>query len=202
MGHTSFAVLFVVRLLPVLLLLATLSSPKCFAQASPTLGKSAEISTFAGALSLSPAYGGNRDFGGTVGIDFTRYFNTSRFAPSLEFRANMAHGPVVNEHSYLLGLKEQVQVGQRFYPYVDALWGRGNIHFNQNSGYVGDNSGTIDFGAGLDIDIMPRFQAKIDWQTQRWKLDPAHDAFHPNGVVFGIVYRIPFRRFVSQQDLR
>lgn len=110
------------------------------AQATPTATKTADVSVFAGFLSASPDYGPYRNTGGSLGLNFTRYFHLP-VAPSLELRANLADGDTVNERTYLFGLRAQAEVLRRFHPYADLLVGPGNIHFNfPNGGYTGDNS--------------------------------------------------------------
>ena len=112
----------------------------CFAQATPTATKSADLSVFLGYNSVKPDYGPYRNDGGTFGVDFTRYFHFP-VSPSLELRANFANGTTVNERSYLFGLRAQADSLRRVHPYVDFLAGPGTIHFNfPSGGDTGDNS--------------------------------------------------------------
>ena len=185
----------------VALIIAVSFLPSCYmrAQDEATAKKSADISAFAGFLEWKPDLYPGRDLGATVGVDFTKYIRHSPLAPSFEARVNRASGPVIDETSYLIGLKVQGEVAHRFHPYADVLWGRGTIHYNNNTVYRGDNTGTIDFGAGLDFDINKHWQAKFDWQYQRWE-PGSNQLFHPSGVLFGVVYHMPFRPYVSHKD--
>lgn len=173
------------------------------AQAGITASKSADISVFAGYLNTTPdAYSSPRDSGVTFGVDFTRYFHFP-VAPSLEARANVADGSVVNERSYLFGLKGEVQDIHglpRIHPYADFLAGPGNIHFNfGSSGYVGDNSPVYSLGGGADIDLMRTFQFKVDYQRQHWNTGEV--TFTPGALTIGVTYRIPFHPHVRQSEV-
>lgn len=172
----------------------------CHAQADATLRKKAEISAFGGFLGLSTDAGGSSlDKGGTLGIAYSRFFVSSPLVPTIEARANVASGPYANEKSYLVGGRLGGQIG-RYRPYVDYLFGKGTVHYNTRSVYVGDASAVYDYGFGIDIDLQRNFQFKLDYQTQSWQTNP-NTFFYPSGLLIGVSYRIPFRRYVSERDV-
>ena len=173
--------------------------PHLRAQDESTAKKSAEISPFAGFLMWKPDLYTGTDYGGTVGVDFTKFIRHSPIVPSFEARVTRADGPIINESSYLIGLKLQGEAKHRFHPYADVLWGRGTIHYNQHTFYPGDNTGLIDFGAGLDFDINKHWAAKVDYQWQHWQ-PGSNQIFYPSGLLFGVTYHIPFRPYVSHRD--
>ena len=168
------------------------------AQAVHTATKTADLSGFFGYTTAKPDYGPDRNSGGTIGLDYTRYFHFP-VAPSVELRANFVNGTVVNERSYLAGLRVGGQIG-RLRPYADFLVGPGNIHFNfPNNGYTGDNSIVYSYGGGLEVDIVNNFAAKVDFQGQHWHLgEGANNTFSPSLLTFGFAYHFPFQAHVRQ----
>jgi len=172
------------------------------AQAFSTASKSNAIDLFGGYTNMNPGFGNRRDMGATFGFDFTHYFKHVPVAPSFEARSTFINGPIANERTYLFGVKAETHVGNRFHPYGDFLIGPGNIHFNQQSAssfnLIGDNSTVASFGGGIDIDLRPHWQAKVDYQWQRWDAG-ALQHYHPSGVTFGITYHFPFKPFTARR---
>lgn len=172
------------------------------AQAFPTASKSNSLDIFGGYSNMSPGFGNKRDMGGAVGVDFTHYFRHLPVAPSLEARSTFINGPLANERTYLFGLKAETHIGNRFHPYGNFLIGPGNIHFNQPSAnsffLIGDNSTVTSLGGGVDIDLKPHWQAKIDYQWQRWDAGTLQH-YHPSGITFGVTYRFPFKPFNAKK---
>jgi hypothetical protein len=170
-------------------------------QIDPTAYKTAEIAVFGGYFHADPAYASSHNANGaSLGVNYTRYFHFP-VAPSIEVRANAANGSLVNEKSYLVGLRGVGRSSGRYHPYLEALAGKGTIHFNgNNNGYLGDESAVFDLGGGLDLDVTRSFQFKADVQAQRWHLG-GPNKFYPVGVLVGVTYRIPFKPHVSQRDL-
>lgn len=187
-----------------LTLLALTAAPlaSSFAQAVPTATKSADFSIFFGYATVQPDYGPYRNSGGVLGANFTRYFHFP-VAPSVELRANFANGTTVNERSYLIGLRAQADLLARVHPYANFLAGPGNIHFNfPSDGYTGDNSVVYSYGGGADLDLLNNFAAKVDFQEQHWRLGVGTgNTFHPNLLLFGVTYRIPFQPHVHQGEI-
>jgi len=181
---------------PVLMVMSALMPAlrRCSGQEVPTESKGADISVFGGVTNLAPGYVTGRETGGTAGVDFTRYFAWP-VAPSIEIRANTANGSQVEERSYLVGFRAKAGINWRYHPYVDFLIGKGTIHYDHPvGGYLGDNSMVYSYGGGIDIDVTRSFQAKFDFQEQKWNIGmDASDKFDPNLITIGVVYRIPFK---------
>jgi hypothetical protein len=198
MRHLCFSLLLVFALITIPL----------YSQGIPTESKGMDLAAFGGYLNAnpayvpSPAYPNDRNSGTFFGADLTRYFHLP-VAPSLEVRANFADGAIVDEHSYLGGLRVQGDLFHRYHPYADFLAGYGSIHFNHPTipGYTHDNSTVYSYGGGLDVDLMRHFQARVDFQGQRWALgtDGPNDKFSPSILSIGLRYVIPFKPHVSQQ---
>jgi len=172
----------------------------CSAQEVPTESKGADISVFGGITGLAPGFVSGRETGGTAGVNFTRYFSWP-VAPSVEIRANTANGSQVEERSYLVGFRAQAGINWRYHPYADFMVGKGTIHYDHPAGgYLGDNSTVYSYGGGVDIDVTRNFQAKLDFQEQKWNIGmDASDKFNPNLITIGVAYRIPFRPNVGRR---
>jgi hypothetical protein len=185
-------------LLSLLALVVLAVAPPCArAQASTSASRSADLSVFGGYQITDPAYGPDRDDGGVVGVDFTKYI---RFPvqPSLELRANFDSGTFANEDSYLFGLRGMVPLGF-LQPYVEFLVGPGNVHYPQNSYYRGDNSIVYNYGGGVDIPFLRNFALKLDVQGQHWNTGEIH--FAPVLGTVGVTYHIPFRPHNNQATI-
>jgi hypothetical protein len=186
-------------------MLACFCAASCSAQADNAALKKAEIDVFGGFLYLHPGDSASSDAGGTLGINYTRYFHLP-VAPSFEVRANSASGSDVNEKSYLVGLRAYGDLHTKYHPYADFLIGKGNIHYNNDDprynpyGLLGDESAVFNYGGGVDIDVTHNFAAKIDVQAQRWRTGVT-TYYYPVGVLVGINYRLPFRRYVSDREV-
>lgn len=172
------------------------------AQAFSTASKSNSIDLFGGYTNANPGFGDKRDMGATFGFDFTHYFKHLPVAPSFEARSTFINGAIANERTYLFGVKAETHIGNRFHPYGGFLIGPGNIHFNQQSAssffLIGDNSTVMSLGGGVDIDLRTRWQAKVDYQWQRWDAGSLQH-YHPSGVTFGVTYHFPFKPFNSHK---
>ncbi|MES2394013.1 MAG: hypothetical protein V4555_20430 [Acidobacteriota bacterium] len=160
-----------------------------------------DISIFAGYTNVVPDYSYQRDTGVAFGANITRYYHFP-IKPSLELRANLANGPIVNETFYLFGVRGQVDMfHDRIHPYMDFLIGPGFIHYNfvpvpSNPSYRGDNGVVKSPGGGVDFDVYRHFQLKADFQGTFWKIGK-NDTLTPQILTFGVVYRIPFHRNFS-----
>jgi len=175
-------------------------APTARAQASPVAFKSNDISVFGGYASVRPDFVPGWQTGETVGLDMTNL--KSLLAPSLEARLNVSDGKLVNERTYLFGVKSQLAFFRRYHPYANFLVGIGDIHYNfaQPGQYSGDNSTVYAVGGGVDVDVYNHFALKADVQGQHWNL--GHNLiFEPAVVLVGVAYKVPFRRHIKQQDL-
>jgi Outer membrane protein beta-barrel domain len=184
-----------------LFLLVVLSEGRAArAQADPTATRTAALSAFGGYTNSNSDYGRYRNTGGTVGVDYTRYFRW-RVIPSLEIRGNYTTGPDLKQGSILFGPRLQMDL-HRFHPYADVFYGGTKIifQFPPAPGYTYDIASTVSVGGGVDIDVLSHFQAKIDYQKEFMNFGP--NGTQPNNADFtltpslftvGVVYRIPFR---------
>jgi opacity protein-like surface antigen len=190
-------------------LIALSNVPAARAQATPGASRSAEISAFIGYTNSNSDYGRFRSNGGTIGVDYTRYFGW-RVVPSFEMRANRTNGvDLTTQESILFGPRLHIDVLRRYHPYVDVLYGATKINFAVplNPHYTSDQANTLSIGGGVDIDIIPHFQAKVDYQGEYMNFGP--NGTQPNNADFtlaptlftvGINYRIPLHAHKSQSD--
>jgi hypothetical protein len=184
-----------------LFLLVVLSETRvALAQGDATATRTAALSAFGGYTNSNSDYARSRNSGGTVGVDFTRYFRW-RVIPSLEIRGNYTTGPQLKEESILFGPRLQMDL-HRFHPYADVFYGGTKIifQFPPEPGYTYDISSAISVGGGVDIDVIRDFQAKIDFQQEFMNFGPegivpnnADFTLTPSLLTVGVVYRIPFR---------
>jgi hypothetical protein len=159
------------------------------AQALETADRGSEITPFAQYTVLSPDWGGTKNIGYTVGLDYTRFIR-SIVQPSLELRASDAGGSTVGEHSFIGGLKLQTTI-HRIRPYATFLAGKGFITFDQPiNGYISDNSFIVSLGAGAIFTIHSQLDLRLDFTHQQWNIDP--QTLTPATLGIGIAYRIPF----------
>jgi len=164
------------------------------AQATPTATAPLDISVFAGYTRTFPDYGQVTNPGVTFGFDFAHYFKFP-IVPSLEARANISNGTIVNERTYLFGVRMDPKLHGRFHPYGDFLIGPGNLHYVQPNGYpgyVGDNSVVKSIGGGVDFDVYKHFQVKADVQYQFWNFGSNY-TLTPTTYMIGINYRLRTR---------
>jgi hypothetical protein len=162
------------------------------AQAVVSAERGAELAPFVQTTLLSPDWGPTRNFGYTVGVDYTRFIHShSIVQPSVEFRFTSANGHTVNEHSYAGGLKLQTTI-RRIHPYATLLVGKGTITFNYDNGnYYGDSSFIYSIGGGADFNVAPQWKVRLDYTHQHWNLDP--NTLTPTTLGVGIAYTLPFR---------
>jgi hypothetical protein len=192
------------------MILTSAGVARCGAQSLPTASKSAEISAFGGYLASSPDYGPFIPKGIGAGVDFT-VFPRFPVAPSLEFRVQDAFGTDVTEKAFLVGLRVQKDLRQKYHPYADFLVGGGKIVFHPapSPDYTADTSKAYSFGGGINIDLARHVALKLDYQRQAWNLggdrkDPTVGDFtlSPTTLLVGVTYTIPFRKLNRHGDFR
>jgi hypothetical protein len=169
-------------------------APHMAAQATPTATAPLDVSAFAGFSLTRPYWGSKTDPGISFGFDLSHNFKFP-IVPSLEARANLANGPIVNERIYLFGVRADPKLRGRFHPYGDFLLGPGNLHYVVPSGYpgyVGDDSVVKSIGGGVDFDVYSHFQIKVDVQYQFWNFGSNY-TLTPTTYMFGINYRLRTR---------
>jgi hypothetical protein len=172
------------------------------AQAMPTASQALEISVFGAGTGTATELGGGKNTGITAGLDVT-FRNYFHVRPSLEIRGTypIDSGSVVGLTDGMVGLKLQKDYG-RFHPYVDVLYGRGALDY-QNGGivigtfrYDRTTTNVYGAGAGLDLRLTRQFYGKADVQFERWNT-PVTDTgvIYPIPVSIGIAYRFDFNHY-------
>jgi len=169
---------------------------------NPTAVQRLQLSAFGG---LSAVYTGldlGKNGSLTLGADLA--LPPFRFVrPTAEVRATypVHDGQVASEKSVLAGLRVDVLLGRRFHPYVDFLFGRGEMDYSGN-GYVYTNfvydvttTNVYSPGVGLDYDLSEHFAVKVDGQLQQWSSEPTASGKIESKVgTLGVVYRFNFNR--------
>jgi hypothetical protein len=200
-------------------LAALLVSGRSDGQAISTAGRSAAIFVWGGATLVQPDYGPDyvKNHGYTFGANYDRYTRLLNHPASVgfEFRYGKSTGTVVNESTMAGGLRLGTTFLNRFHPWVNFLFGVGNIDFNQivdknDPSYRSDRGRMYEYGFGLDIDVYRNFSVKLDGQQQNWNMG-FNQRFPQTNNVFtlapvaytaAIVYRIPFRSYIGAQPHR
>ena len=172
---------------------------RTLAQASSTAGKSADLAVFGGFEGAHPDYGYQTAYGGSFGIDYTRYLRF-RVVPSLELRANLVSSVAISERSYLAGFRAVVPF-RLAQPYADILIGPGNMHYPLHVTYVGDNSIVYSYGGGVDIPVIRNFALRLDLQEQHWDIG-RNLTYTPTLATVGVRYTIPFHSNASPRGYR
>ncbi len=175
--------------------------PAAVAQSGAAAVQYLDLSAFAAATGVNSGLGDGRSAGITGGVDLgIRRF--SWFRPSIEGRGSYSiyDGDTASMKSLLGGLKFEKPYG-RYHPYVDALLGRGEIHY-ANGGYpnpamtfryLQSPAHVYDFGGGVDINCTYHLAFKADAQYERYSA-PVVASGHLTGenVSVGVVYRFNF----------
>jgi opacity protein-like surface antigen len=179
------------------------------AQAISTASRSLDIAAFGGYAGGKTDYGPQKGQGAGFGVDITKFFHLP-VVPSLEGRVNVVDSTVINELSYMGGIRVEVPLKSRIHPYVAALAGLGTLHFKfaPSPGYTGDRGLVISYGGGVDFDLVRNISIKIDGQYQNWNLGPngqkvpvtADFTLTPIVAIIGVEYHIPFRPHIRQRD--
>jgi hypothetical protein len=145
------------------------------AQAVPTATTNIQLSAFAG---VSANYSGvqlakNGDVTAGIDIGFRPF---AGFFPALEARGlyPIAKGTVVNEKNILGGIRLGRRK-ERFNPYGDVLFGRGELKYpgglsNPTNTFIilSNTSNVLSFGGGLDYNLSRHFGVKGDFQFQKY----------------------------------
>jgi hypothetical protein len=185
-----------------LALLAIASS--AVAQSAPTASRGYELSAFAGATGTYTGLQGSRNAAITAGVDlgFHPFFG---LLPAIEIRGSypVDSGAIVGQEDVMGGLRVQKRYN-RIRPYVDILFGRGQLNY-QNGGYVvvaqdfrylQSTSNVISPGLGFEVDATEHFALLLDGQYQHWDLpfgtgaNPAiPGSVYAKAGTIGVVYR-------------
>ncbi len=178
------------------------------AQSVPTASRTLRLSAFAGANGTFTGLSGGKNAGLTAGVDLSLrpYFSLE---PSIEVRGTypVHDGTIDAQKNILGGLKVAKHFGP-FHPYGDILFGRGEIDY-QNGGYPDPSglfrylktaSGVLAPGAGVDLDVSPRFSLKADASFPRYAT-PVTTSGNVTGtsITGGLIYHFNFASFPSSR---
>ncbi len=176
-------------------------TPLAFAQAAPTAIQPLQLSAFGGATGTYTDFLGGKNAGITLGADLT-FMTVPHVKPSFELRgtAPIDGGHIDSQLNFLLGPKVEYR-HNRFHPYGDFLFGRGQITY-QNGGvlynhtlYLKTPSTIYSIGGGLDYQLTDHWGAKADFQYQHWHTPfYGYDPIHPKATTFGVTYRFNFNK--------
>lgn len=174
------------------------------AQSIPTASRGFAPSAFVGITGVYTGLLGGRNMGLTAGLD-VGFKPFKGFLPSVEVRGTypIDNGSIVGEEHAEGGLRVQKRY-RAFRPYVDFLFGRGELNY-QNGGvavpqqafrYIQTTSNVISPGVGFELDVTPQIAVLVDGQFQIWSVpfDPS-GATAGSGHIFsypgtiGVVYR-------------
>ncbi len=172
--------------------------PAVLAQSQETGKQTLALSAFGGMNATETGLSGGRNLGITAGVDLSyRHFHW--FLPSLELRGTLPvdGGQIASVKNGLGGLKFEKPYG-RYHPYVDALFGRAEIDY-ENGGdpnpqytflYKQSPSNVYDIGGGVDIDLTYHLAFKGDAQFQHLSVPvTTSGTIYPMVYTAGVVYR-------------
>ena len=166
-----------------------------FAQAAPAGTQKLQLSAFAAATGTFTGLEGGKNLGITAGADLT-FLNFRQFRPSFEARGTypINKGHISSQKNFLLGPKVEYPLG-KLHPYVDFLFGRGQIDYHApgfvfgNTLYINSNTFIYSPGVGVDYNLTHNLAIKADAQFQHWNTPvTASGAIHPTALTFGVVY--------------
>ena len=179
---------------------AALGEVSAHAQAAYTATQELHISAFGAASGVYTGINTAKNLSITAGANFTfgRLFGLE---PSLTVRGTypIDRGVDVSEKTVLGGLQVEKKFG-RYHPYIDALFGRGEMNFvvphPDPSGsfyYEATSSNIVSPGVGVDIDVSHHFAFKLDGQFERFQT-PVVDSGETWAKVAsaGVTYRFDF----------
>ena len=161
-----------------------------WSQARPTASRAGDLQIGGNYAVASSDYDQQhkiRGFGFYADFDFREHFGVE-----VDFHQLNDPSIPLYERSYEVGGRYVRRYGP-VKPYVRAMYGRGVFNFPTS-----DNLSTaanlaynqVDFGGGLDIPIISRMNARVEYEYQHWF------GFPPNGltpqmVTVGVAYHFP-----------
>ena len=165
------------------------------AQAAPAGTQKLQLSAFAAATGTFTGLEGGKNLGITAGADLT-FLNFRQFRPSFEARGTypINKGHISSQKNFLLGPKVEYPLG-KLHPYVDFLFGRGQIDYHApgfvfgNTLYINSNTFIYSPGVGVDYNLTHNLAIKADAQFQHWNTPvTASGAIHSTALSLGVVY--------------
>lgn len=168
-----------------------LISREALCQSSPAGVRVLDLSAFGTITGTYTGLNGGRNLGVTAGADLG-FHQFGPFVPALEVRGTYPFitGDVAGVRNLLGGVQVSYPV-KRISPYVDVLFGRGSIHY-ENGGfpnptgtyqYLRSPSNVISPGVGVNYMMNRRIAIKADLQLQRYNVPV---------IASGSVYTRPF----------
>jgi hypothetical protein len=188
------------RLLALILVLAGACSV-AFAQGNATDVRAIQLYGFGGATGVYTGLDGGRNLGITAGVDLG-FGGYRGFLPMFEARGTypVHSGTIVDERSFEAGLRVERQY-RAAHPYVDILFGRGQLQYQGYSGlspdqtvlYERTNSNIVSFGGGTDYDVAQSFAVKLDAQVQHYDTPVTiSGSINSTLLTVGVVYRFGY----------
>jgi len=165
------------------------------AQAAPAGTQKLQLSAFAAATGTFTGLEGGKNLAITAGADIT-FLGFRQFRPSFEARGTFPidKGQISSQKNFLLGPKVEYPLG-KFHPYVDFLFGRGQIDYHApgfilgNTLYIDSNTFIYSPGVGVDYNLTHNLALNADAQFQHWNTPVVSSgAIHPTALTLGVVY--------------
>ncbi|SEG06551.1 Opacity protein [Bryocella elongata] len=193
-------------------LLLSLSAAAALGQAGSTASRKLDLQVGGGYSNGKSDYTLNRLGGFMIyaDADFMRHIGVE-----LNFHQISDPNSPVYERTYEAGARYFRDYG-RFRPYVKGLYGRGVFNSPVYDYYVqvACTSGTCTYqleetnfnlaynmmvgGAGVDISIVPRVNARVDYEYQKWFSGPGlTNGLTPQIISIGVAYHFPAGRPVG-----
>lgn len=188
------------------LLILGLSSGAALAQAKPTAVRSISPSAFVlvgGSLTGLGADGtptfsnGGKNLLITAGVD-VGFYSFGHYTVAAEVRGSFPidKGKIVAQRAIMGGARVSYESNKPVRPYLDALFGRGQLDY-QNGGIAVGNllyqqtaGNVFGGGGGIEWDVLRQISFKADAQLQQWSTPVNDRGFARSGQVsIGAAYR-------------
>jgi hypothetical protein len=190
-------------LLSLAIFFLSLSSVGAYGQpALPTAERPLQLSAFAGLGGAYTRLSGGRNLdllaGADLGLPPVRHIR-----PEIEVRGAypVDGGRIDAQKSILAGAKAVFLLEHSLRPYVDLLFGRGEINYRDggyrfgNQIYLLTTSNVYSFGGGFDYPVSRDFALRVDGQYQKWAYAPtASGNLYPVVATAAVVYHFSFSR--------
>jgi hypothetical protein len=166
----------------------------------PTAERQLQLSAFGAVSGDFTGLGGSKNLSITAGGDFGLP-PWRGIRPSLEVRGRYpeAGGSIDTQRDILGGVRVDFLLNDRFRPYGDFLFGRGQMNYGATGYIYGDNiySLTTTYidaaGLGFNYDLNERFAIKADAQLERWGSAPTSSGHIYSTIgTAGLVYTFNF----------
>jgi opacity protein-like surface antigen len=170
-----------------------------FPQAAPAGTQKLQLSAFVAATGTFTGLEGGKNLGITAGADLT-FLGFRQFRPSFEARGTypIDKGHISSQKNFLLGPKVEYPLG-KLHPYVDFLFGRGQIDYHSpgfifgDTLYITSNTFIYSPGVGVDYNLTHNLAIKADAQFQHWDTPvTTSGTIHPTALTLGVVYNFDF----------